>query len=69
MFFVSLCGVKETFSEIERKDFISHSSRLTAEGGRAVSAGLCFIKRGTAGQCNATQSHHRKYRCYQCITF
>jgi len=32
MFFVSLWGVKETFSEIERKDFISPSSRLVASG-------------------------------------
>jgi len=37
--FVSLWGVKITISEIESKDFISHSSRLAAEGVRAVSAG------------------------------
>jgi hypothetical protein len=37
--FVSLWGVRVTNSGIEREGFISHSSRMAAEGGRAVSAG------------------------------
>jgi hypothetical protein len=37
-FIISLWGVKVTISEIEREGFISHSSRLAAEGDRAVSA-------------------------------
>jgi len=69
MFFVSLWGVKETFSEIVREYFISHPSRLAAEGGSGGISGLLFHKAKSAGKCFTTQSPRSKYRCYQCITF